>query len=51
MLPWDCRMLGYQPQDGMTIPMTGKVLFHSAKGERSDFHGTVRGSPTRSTSA
>ncbi len=41
MLPWECRMSDYQSQDGMLIPMTGEVLYRSAKGERSYFHGTV----------
>jgi hypothetical protein len=41
MLPWECRLSDYQPQDGMIIPMTGEVLYHTAKGERSYFRGTV----------
>ncbi|MCU0903564.1 MAG: hypothetical protein MUE83_06775 [Tabrizicola sp.] len=41
MLPWECRMSDYQSQDGVLIPMTGEVLYHTAKGERSYFHGTV----------
>jgi hypothetical protein len=41
MLPWECRMSDYQPQEGMMIPMTGEVLYLTANGERSYFHGTV----------
>ncbi|AZL59547.1 hypothetical protein EI545_12310 [Tabrizicola piscis] len=41
MLPWECRMSDYQSQYGMLIPMTGEVLYLTANGERSYFHGTV----------
>lgn len=41
MLPWECRLSDYQSQNGMLIPMTGEVLYLTAKGERSYFHGTV----------
>jgi hypothetical protein len=41
MMPWECRMSNYQMRDGMRIPMTGEVLYHTPQGERPYFKGTL----------
>ena len=42
MLPWDCGLSDYQPQDGMLIPMAGEAAWVRPEGRRSYFAGKVR---------
>ncbi len=41
MMPWECRMSNYRTRDGMRIPMTGEVLYHTPQGEQPYFKGTL----------
>jgi hypothetical protein len=42
MLPWDCRLSDYQPQDRMLIPMTGEAAWIRPEGRRAYFIGHIR---------
>ena len=42
MLPWECSLSDYQPQDGMLIPMTGKVAWMHSDGRKPYFVGHVK---------
>ncbi len=39
MLPWDCGLSNYQPQNGMSIPMSGEVAWVRSKGCKTYFVG------------
>ena len=41
MLPWDCGLSDYQPQDGMLIPMAGEAAWVRPDGRKPYFHGAV----------
>jgi hypothetical protein len=41
MLPWDCRLSDYQPQDGMLIPMAGEAAWVRPEGRRAYFVGHI----------
>ena len=42
MLPWDCGLSNYQPQDGMLIPMTGEAAWVRPDGRKAYFVGNVK---------
>lgn len=42
MLPWDCGLSDYRPQDGMLIPMAGEAAWVQTEGRKAYFHGTVK---------
>jgi hypothetical protein len=42
MLPWDCGLSDYQPQDGMRIPMDGEAAWVRPEGRRVYFVGHVK---------
>jgi hypothetical protein len=42
MLPWDCTLSDYQPQDGMLIPMTGEAAWLRPEGRKAYFVGHVK---------
>jgi hypothetical protein len=42
MLPWDCALSDYQPQDGMLIPMTGEAAWMRPEGRKAYFVGQVK---------
>ena len=42
MLPWDCSLSDYQPQDGMLIPMTGEAAWMRPQGRKAYFVGNVK---------
>ena len=42
MLPWDCALSDYRPQDGMLIPMTGEAAWVRPGGRKAYFVGHVR---------
>ncbi len=42
MLPWDCALSDYQPQDGMLLPMTGEAAWMRPGGRKVYFVGHVR---------
>jgi hypothetical protein len=42
MLPWDCVLSDYQPQDGMLIPMTGEAAWIRPEGRKVYFVGHVK---------
>ena len=41
MLPWDCALSDYQPQDGMLLPMTGEAAWMWPEGRKPYFVGHV----------
>jgi hypothetical protein len=41
MLPWDCSLSDYRPQDGMLIPMVGEAAWVRPGGPKTYFHGTL----------
>ncbi|OGB50177.1 MAG: hypothetical protein A2503_18950 [Burkholderiales bacterium RIFOXYD12_FULL_59_19] len=42
MLPWDCGLSDYQPQDGMLIPMAGEAAWVRPEGRKVYFVGHVK---------
>jgi hypothetical protein len=42
MLPWDCALTDYQPQDGMLIPMSGEAAWLRPEGRKVYFVGEVK---------
>ncbi|PIY28527.1 MAG: hypothetical protein CO105_15360 [Comamonadaceae bacterium CG_4_9_14_3_um_filter_60_33] len=42
MLPWDCGLSDYRPQDGMLIPMTGEAAWVRSEGRKAYFVGHVQ---------
>ena len=42
MLPWDCALSDYQPQDGMLLPMRGEAAWMRPEGRRAYFVGHVK---------
>ncbi|OGB81423.1 MAG: hypothetical protein A2496_14110 [Burkholderiales bacterium RIFOXYC12_FULL_60_6] len=42
MLPWDCGLSDYQPQDGMLIPMAGEAAWMRPEGRKVYFVGHVK---------
>jgi hypothetical protein len=42
MLPWDCGLSDYQPQDGMLIPMRGDAAWVRPDGRKAYFVGHVK---------
>ncbi len=42
MLPWDCALSDYQPQDGMQIPMIGEAAWVRPEGRKVYFVGHVK---------
>ena len=42
MLPWDCGLSDYQPQNGMLIPMTGEAAWVRPEGRNVYFVGHVK---------
>lgn len=42
MLPWDCALSDYQPQDGMLIPMTGEAAWVRPEGRKVYFVGHIK---------
>jgi hypothetical protein len=42
MLPWDCALSDYQPQDGMLIPMAGEAAWVRPEGRKAYFVGHVK---------
>ncbi len=42
MLPWDCSLSDYQPQDGMLIPMAGEAAWMRPEGRKAYFVGHVK---------
>ena len=42
MLPWDCALSDYQPQDGMLLPMTGEAAWMRPDGRKAYFVGHVK---------
>ena len=42
MLPWDCALSDYQPQDGMLLPMRGEAAWMRPGGRKAYFVGHVR---------
>jgi len=42
MLPWDCGLSNYQPQDGMLLPMTGEAAWMRPEGRKAYFVGHVK---------
>ncbi len=42
MLPWDCGLSDYQPQDGMLLPMTGEAAWMRPGGREVYFVGHVQ---------
>jgi hypothetical protein len=42
MLPWDCALSGYHPQDGMLIPRIGEAAWVRPEGRKVYFVGQVR---------
>lgn len=41
MLPWECALSDYQPQDGMLIPMAGEAAWLRPEGRQAYFVGHV----------
>jgi len=41
MLPWDCGLSDYRPQDGMLIPMAGEAAWVRPEGRKAYFVGYV----------
>jgi len=41
MLPWDCALSDYQPQDGMLLPMRGEAAWMRPEGRKPYFVGHV----------
>ena len=41
LMPWECRMSGYQTRGGMRVPLTGEVLYITPQGEKPYFRGTI----------
>jgi len=42
MLPWDCRLSDYRPQDGMLVPMVGEAAWLRPEGRKPYFVGKVK---------
>ena len=42
MLPWDCTLSDYRPQDGMLLPMTGEAAWVRPAGRTAYFVGHVK---------
>ena len=42
MLPWECGLSDYQPQDGMLIPMVGEAAWVRPEGRKAYFVGNVQ---------
>lgn len=42
MLPWDCALSDYQPQDGMLIPMAGEAAWMRPEGRKVYFTGRIK---------
>ncbi len=42
MLPWDCGLSDYRPQDGMLIPMAGEAAWVRPEGRKAYFVGQVQ---------
>ena len=42
MLPWDCGLSDYRPQDGMLIPMIGEAAWVRSEGRKAYFVGQVQ---------
>lgn len=42
MLPWDCGLSDYRPQDGMLIPMIGEAAWVRPEGRKAYFDGHVQ---------
>jgi hypothetical protein len=42
MLPWDCALSDYRPQDGMLIPMAGEAAWVRPEGRKAYFSGHVK---------
>jgi hypothetical protein len=42
MLPWDCGLSDYRPQDGMLLPMTGEAAWIRPDGRKAYFVGHVK---------
>jgi hypothetical protein len=42
MLPWDCGLSDYQPQDGMLVPMAGEAAWVRPEGRKAYFVGRVQ---------
>jgi hypothetical protein len=42
MLPWDCALSDYHPQEGMQIPMTGEAAWVRPEGRKVYFVGHVK---------
>jgi hypothetical protein len=42
MLPWDCALSDYQPQDGMLLPKRGEAAWMRPDGRKAYFAGHVR---------
>jgi hypothetical protein len=42
MLPWDCGLSDYRPQDGMLIPMAGEAAWVRPEGRKAYFVGNVQ---------
>jgi hypothetical protein len=41
MLPWECRVWEYEPQDGMRVPRYGEVSWILPDGPRPYWRGTI----------
>jgi hypothetical protein len=41
MLPWDCALSDYRPQDGMLIPMAGEAAWERPEGRKAYFVGRI----------
>jgi len=42
MLPWECSLSDYRPQDGMLIPMVGEAAWMRPEGRKAYFVGQVQ---------
>lgn len=42
MLPWDCGLSDYRPQDAMLVPMAGEAAWMRAEGRKPYFVGQVK---------
>ncbi|MBC7994208.1 MAG: hypothetical protein H7Z15_13330 [Rhizobacter sp.] len=42
MLPWECALSDYRPQDGMLIPMVGEAAWVRREGRKAYFVGNLQ---------
>ena len=41
MMPWECRLSGYEVRAGMTVPITGEAAWVRSEGYRPYFRSTI----------